>query len=61
MTAAATPVGAEGGPPALTLGEAGEGTEVPTWLVAVTFKVYDVPVVSPVTVHVKGPVDHAHV
>ena len=48
---AATPVGAPGVVYGVTADDADDAGPVPTLLVAVTVKVYDVPLVSPVTVH----------
>jgi hypothetical protein len=53
---AVTLVGAPGAPVGVTAFDALDETPVPTVLVAVTLKVYEVPFVSPVTVQVKAPV-----
>jgi hypothetical protein len=54
---AVAPVGLSGTVgPGVTLLEGPEGTPVPEVLVAVTVKVYGVPLVRPVTVQVKVPV-----
>ena len=47
---AVTVVGAEGSPAGVTLFDGDDAALVPTPLVAVTVKVYDVPFVKPVTV-----------
>ena len=47
---AVTPVGASGTATGVTAFDAADAVPVPALLVAVTVKVYDVPLVSPVTV-----------
>jgi hypothetical protein len=51
-----TPVGAPGGPVGVTAVDGADGTPVPLVLVAVTVKVYAVPLVRPLTVQVVAPV-----
>ena len=53
--------GADGGAVGVTGAEAGESALGPTPLVATTLNVYAVPLVSPVTSQVSGPVVHEHV
>ena len=43
------------------MAEAVEGAPVPTLLVALTVKVYDTPLVRPITVRLSGPLVHAAV
>ena len=50
-----TPVGAPGTAAGITAAEATEATLLPTEFVAMTMKVYEVPLVRPVTVHVNAP------
>jgi hypothetical protein len=54
--AAVTLVGAPGGPVGLTVLDGADAEPVPIAFVAVTVKVYAVPLVSPVTVAVRAPV-----
>lgn len=53
--------GTEADATGVTEEDAADAGPVPTALVAVTVNVYAVPLVSPLTVHVSGPVDHVHV
>ena len=52
---AVTSVGAEGGPAGVTATDGADGCELLLALVAVTVKVYEVPLVRPSTVHVRAP------
>lgn len=56
-----TEVGAEGGEDKVICEEGAEAMLVPAAFVAVTVKVYPVPFVNPVTVHVSGPLVHTQV
>src|SRR6478736_5022407 len=49
---ATTPVGAVGMPAGVTAADGAEGCEVPIALVALTVKVYEMPLIRPVTVPV---------
>jgi hypothetical protein len=48
--------GVDGGPAGVTALDGDDARLVPTTLVAVTVKVYEVPLVRPVTVQVRAPV-----
>jgi hypothetical protein len=52
---AVTPVGAEGTEVGTTALEGGDGGLLPTAFVATTVKVYEVPLVSPITVALVAP------
>ena len=58
---AVTPVGAPGTVAGVTGADGSEAAPVPTPLVAVTVKVYEVPLVRPLTVQESGPLDQVQV
>jgi hypothetical protein len=58
---AAAFVGALGTVDGVAAFEAPEATEIPLTLLAVTLKVYAVPLVSPETVQLRGPLVHEQV